>query len=441
MTGYRTLARNHDFTVLWVGTTISELGTRVSMIAFPLVAYALTGSTGWSAATEACFLLGVVAALLPAGALADRMDRRTMMRASSLTGLAAYASLVIAGVAGVLTVGHLVAVAVVAGLCGGAFQPAESSAVRSVVSADELPTALSQQQARQHVASLLGGPIGGALFALVRWLPFAADAASYLVEWVLLGRIRADLSPAASAPAQEATGDATTDAPTDAPTDTPRGLAGVRREITAGLRFTFRQPFLRVLLLWSPMGNLTINAFFFVALLRLIQAGFPAAEIGLVETSVGIFGILGALVAPWMIARLRTGTLMIIAAWSFVPLAIPLALWNHPLVMCGCVSLGLFVNPAGNASANSYQMAVSPPHLVGRVQAAMHFVSMISMPLAPALAGALLATVGGTDAILAMAVLTALVALIPTVSRSVRSVPRPADWSIETAHPAVGAAA
>lgn len=411
MARFRDLARNHDFTLLWIGSTVSELGSRVSLIAFPLLAYALTGSTGWSAAAEALYLGGMVVALLPAGVLADRCDRRRVMRVVSLGGVVLYASLVAAGLGGALTIGHVLAVALLTGVGAGAFQPAETSAVRSVVTTAELPTALAQQQARQHVASLVGGPVGGALYAAVRWLPFAADAASYLLCWLLLGRIRADLSPA------EPTG------PTRA-----AGLASVRREIASGLRFTWSRPFFRVLLIWSPLVNLSVNALFFVALLRLIRAGYPAVQIGLVETAVGLFGILGALAAPWVIDRVRTGTLTILAAWSFVPLSIPLALWNHPLVMCAAVSLGLFLNPAGNAGVGSYRMAVTPPDLIGRVQSAMQFVSMVSMPLAPALAGVLLGLVGGTEAILALTVLTAGVALIPTLSVSVRSIPRPAQW-------------
>ena len=80
MTSYRSLARNHDFTVLWVGQTISELGSRVSMFVFPLIAYALTGSTLVAAGAEAAHLLGMAATLLPAGVLADRFDRRRIMR-------------------------------------------------------------------------------------------------------------------------------------------------------------------------------------------------------------------------------------------------------------------------------------------------------------------------------------------------------------------------
>ena len=70
----------------------------------------------------------------------------------------------------------------------GLFGPAEMSAVRTVVPTEQLPTALSQNQARQHVASLVGGPLGGALYGVTRWLPFAVDVVTYAVTWVMLGR-------------------------------------------------------------------------------------------------------------------------------------------------------------------------------------------------------------------------------------------------------------
>lgn len=406
MAGFRSLARNHDFTVLWVGSTISELGSRVSMIAFPLLTFALTRSTAWAAAAEALFLTGMVLALLPAGVLADRLHRLRVMRWTTLGGFALYLSLVMAGVSGSLTVGHVLVVAALTGVATGLFGPTETSALRAVVPADDLPAALSQQQARQHVAALVGGPAGGALFAATRWLPFAADALSYLLAWLMLGRIRTDLSPT----------------PTQEPTS-------MRADIVAGLRFTWSRPFFRVLLVWVPLLNLTINALFFVALLRLIRAGFPAVQIGLVETAIGAFGILGAVAAPWIIERMRTGTLTVLVAWSFVPLAVPLAFWNSPLVMCLTLCAGLFLNPAGNAGSGAYRMAVTPPELAGRVQSAMQFVSMVAMPLAPVLAGALLALVGGSGAILVLTFLTGLTALIPTFSRSVRAIPRPAEWN------------
>jgi len=409
MAGSRTLLRNHDFTVLWIGQTVSELGSRMSMFVFPLLAYAITGSTLWAATAEAVHLVGLCATLLPAGVLADRLDRRRLMRTASGTGCLLHLSLVVAALTTGIMLPHLLVVALLTGVGAGAFAPAETSALRRVVSDEELPAALSQNQARQHVAGLVGGPFGGALFSLARWLPFAADAVTYAVSWVLLGRIRTDLSAA--------------------PTTDPR--LSLRRSLVDGLRFSVQRPLFRVLMVFAALVNLAINALLFAAVLRLVQAGFAPARIGMVETASGLFGILGALAAPWLIDRFRTGSLTVAVAWSWVPLAVPLMIWNDPWVVAASLSAGIFLNPVGNAGMGAYRMALTPPELQGRVQSATQFVSMSIMPLAPMLAGGLLAGVGGRATIASLGVLTAAVALIPTLSRSVRAVPVPAVWRAE----------
>lgn len=406
LSGFRTLSRNHDFTALWTGQTISELGSRMSMFVFPLLTWQLTHSTLAAALVEAAQLVGMSGALLPAGVLADRLDRRRVMRVASASGMLLYASLVVAGLLDRLTVPHLAGVALLTGVAAGVFAPAETSAVRSVVPTEDLPTALSQVQARQHVAGLLGAPVGGVLYAVTRWFPFAADAVSFAVSWLLLGRIRTDLSPA--------------------PSQGPRPRA--RDEIRKGIAFTMGRPFFRTLAIWSAMANLLLNAMVFVAILRLIRGGFHPGEIGLVETVVGIAGILGAMAAPRIIDRLATGRLTVLIAWSFVPLVVPMVLWNHPLAVAGSFFVGVFLNPAGNAGIQAYRIAQTPDELQGRVASASQFLSMSTMPLAPVLGGALLTWLGGPAAIGALGVLVGLAALTVTLSRSVRSVPRPAVW-------------
>ena len=224
MPGYRQLSKNRDFTVLWIGDTVSELGSALSMFAFPLIAYALSGSALTAALVEAAYLGGLCATLLPAGVLADRVDRKRIMLVSSATGCAAYTSLAVAGATGSLTLPHLVGVALVAGVAAGAFNPAQLSAIRSVVPTDDLPTALSQNQARQHVASLLGGPLGGALYAVTRWLPFAVDAITFAVACATVSRVRTDLS---------------------AP---HRRREPLRQQLAEGFRFIWRRPFFRTLM-------------------------------------------------------------------------------------------------------------------------------------------------------------------------------------------------
>lgn len=174
--GFRALARNRDFTLLWWGDTVSELGAKVTGFAFPLVTYAVTGSVVAAAWVEAAFLLGWVGTLLPGGVIADRVDRQRLMRNASALGLLAAASLAVSAGLDALTLPHLMLAALAMGCANGLMDPAQASAIRTIVDQDDLPTALSQVQARQHVASLAGGPLGGVLYTMSRWLPFAVDA-------------------------------------------------------------------------------------------------------------------------------------------------------------------------------------------------------------------------------------------------------------------------
>jgi MFS family permease len=418
MANTRTLLRNHDFSVLWLGQTINELGSRMSMFVFPLLAYAITGSALWAAAAESAHIVGMVATLLPAGVYADHTDRRRLMRVASGAGLVLYLSLVVAELTTGISIVQLLLVALLTGAGAGLFAPAETSAIRTVVPDEDLAAALSQNQARQHIASLVGGPFGGALFSVARWLPFLVDAVTYAVSWVLLGRIRTDLC---------AVGE-------------DRSRPRMRESLVDGFRFIVHRPFFRVLMVWSSMVNLLVNALFFIAILRLLEGGFAPVQIGLVETATGLFGVLGAVVAPWLIDRSRTGALTVAIAWSFVPLAVPMMFWNNPVVVAAALSAGLFLNPAGNAGIGAYRMALTPPDLQGRVQSTSQFTSMLTMPLSPLLAGGLLAGLGGPVAIGALIALTAAAALIPTLSRTVRSVPRPVVWQAELASSADAAA-
>lgn len=396
--------RSHDFTLLWIGQTISELGNQMSLFVFPVVAWQVSQSAVATALAAASALTGNVLALLPGGVIADRLDGRKVMRASSGIGALAYGSLVLAGVAGHLTIAHLIAVGVIGGACAGTFAPTETAAIRAVVPEDSLPTALSQNQAREHVAGLLGGPLGGVLVAIARWLPFVADAVSYAVSWALLGRLRTDLKPA------------------------KQERQRVRDDLSEGFAFIWRHPFFRVLTIWAALVNLVVNAVFFLAILRLIQGGFRPATIGLTEAAAGVTGILGAMVAPWLIERFPTGRLTVVLAWSFLPLSLPMIWLNHPLIVILAIGGTMFFNPAGNAGIGAYRMRVTPLELQGRVVAASRFASSLMMPLAPLLAGLLLADLGGARAMAILLAATGCAALIVTLSREVRAVPRPDAW-------------
>ena len=216
--------------------------------------------------------------------LADRVDRRRLMRCASASGVLLYCSLVVAGIADALTVPHLLVVALLTGAAAGLFAPAEMSAVRTVVTTEELPTALARTRPASTSPALLGAPIGGCCTPSPGGCRSPPTRSSFAVSWVLLGRIRTDLPR---------------------PDRRRRPRRSSAQDLAEGSASSPSRPFFRVLMVWSALDEPDVNALFFVAVLRLIEGGFPAFQIGLVEAAAGACGILGALAAPRSSRRCR----------------------------------------------------------------------------------------------------------------------------------------
>src|SRR5439155_24233460 len=96
------LYRNRDFMLLWSGQVVSSIGSRVSMIAFPLLVLSLTGSPAKAGVVGFAASLPFLLFMLPAGGLVDRLDRKRMMIACDMGRALALASIAV-----VLWIGHL----------------------------------------------------------------------------------------------------------------------------------------------------------------------------------------------------------------------------------------------------------------------------------------------------------------------------------------------
>jgi MFS family permease len=118
----RALWRQRDFVLLWGGQAVSQTGSQVTILALPLVAIMVLRATPFdvgllSAATTSAYLL----VALPAGILADRVSKRKMMLACNLGSVAAIGWVPAAQAAGILTMGQLFAVALLASSLGAFF--------------------------------------------------------------------------------------------------------------------------------------------------------------------------------------------------------------------------------------------------------------------------------------------------------------------------------
>ena len=85
------------------------------------------------------------------------------------------------------------------------------------------------------------------------------------------------------------------------------------------------------------------------------------------------------------------------------------------------VAIAVFLGPASNAALFGHQAAITPDRLQGRVVSVVIVVATSVSTAAPLIAGVLIATLGGTAAVLLFAAAVAGSAIAATVSRGIRS--------------------
>jgi len=204
-----------------------------------------------------------------------------------------------------------------------------------------------------------------------------------------------------------------------------------------GLRFAWRDPYLRAMTAFSSLGNLAltgVDALLVVFLVRTI--GLSSAAAGLIMASLGVGGVLGALVARRLGRRLGTARAMLIAVPAglcfalLLPLADKgprLAFASAAMVCAGCVIV------VANVIGDSFKQIYISPDILGRVISATRAIEFAMMPVGALLAG-VLATALGVRA--ALWILTGLISasgltFLLTPMRGLRELPRrPAEDSL-----------
>jgi MFS family permease len=104
----------------------------------PLLVLSLTGSASATGLVLGTSAAAALAAGLPAGALVDRWNRKKVMLGCEAAQVIAATTLVVALVVGVASVGHIVIVAAVMGVCSAPFEPAENACLPSLMSTEQV---------------------------------------------------------------------------------------------------------------------------------------------------------------------------------------------------------------------------------------------------------------------------------------------------------------
>jgi MFS family permease len=379
---------NRAFTLLWLGQTISTLGTFIfdTTLVVWIAATLARGQTWAPLAVSGVF---VVASLPPllfaplAGVIVDRASRRgVMLVADGLRALIALAPLPLAlgarlpflseeARSPLWTLALIYAAVAALAICAQFFSPAALALIAEIVDEAERPRAMGLLQGSSSLAMLIGPAAAPPLLLAFgpRWA-LLINAASFAASFVALLAMGRQGAPLASGAVEE---------------HAPRGLG---REMREGALFLLRSRILRTLTIVSAIAMLGVGALNAIDVFFTIHnLHTPIAYYGLLNTALGLGLIAGAIISGALAERaglarmfawavIAAGALVMVYARleSFVPALVILFLIGAPLAATSVASGPLLLHE-------------TPARLIGRVESLMQPVITLATLAGSALAG------------------------------------------------------
>lgn len=392
------LWRNRDYVLLWSGQMVSSVGTRVSLLAFPLLILAITHSPAQAGLIAALRGLPYALFVLPAGALIDRWNRKLVMILCDAGRAIALGSIPVALLLSHLTILQLYIVSLVEGILFTFFNLAETACLPRVVPKEQLSTAVAQSMIIDSTSGMLGPSLGGALYGIGRAIPFFMDAISYAASVLSLFFIKAKF--------QE-----------------ERNPTPVRlwTDIREGLSWLWHHPVIRFLALLT--GGITMPVIGYALILIVLAQGQHASSftIGLIFAASGIGSICGALLVTPLQKRFKFGPLMIGSTWAWALTWLLFAIAPNPLMLGIVTALSFIIVPIYTSVQFGYRLSVIPDHLQGRVNSVFRLIAFGGEPIGLAVTGALLQAIGPVPTILVLFIPQLILSVAATFNKHLRN--------------------
>jgi DHA3 family tetracycline resistance protein-like MFS transporter len=377
--------RHRDFRLLWAGMTISLVGDGVFLVAMAWQAYEL-----WNA-PAALSLIGIgmtipmIAFLLPAGILSDRLDRRSLMLYADTARAVIIGTLAVLSVTGLLTFWELVVIVALYGVGTAFFTPAFEAIVPDIVPATDLAAANSLDQFVRPIALRLTGPaLGGALVAgLGLGGAFAVNAASFLASAVAIFLMRPPAHPRSEHVQSSVAA-------------LKEGIVFVRRRVW----------------LWGTLLSATISYLAFMGPAEVLlpylvknELNASASDLGFVFAAGGV-GAIGAALLMGQRGHPSYDVTFMYATWTLATLAIAgyglaTASWQ---LMVACLLFNA-LETAGTIVWATIKQRHVPSSMLGRVSSLDWLVSIGLLPLSFALTAPIAALVGVRTTLIGAAVI------------------------------------
>ncbi len=294
------------FRALWIASLVSNNGTWMQNVSAAWAMTSLSPSPLMVALVQSATSLPVLVVGLPAGAVADIVDRRRLLLVTQSWMLVAAGLLAVLAFLGVMTATTLLALTFALGVGTAMNAPTWQAITSELVPAPELTRAVTLNALPVNIGRAIGPALGGVLVAAAGpALVFALNAVSFVAVLVVVSRWRR-AAPRALLPAER--------------------VIGATR---AGIRYACHAPPLIAVL--TRLGLFIVCASAFWALLPVIarrDLGLGAFGYGLLLGCLGVGAVAGAALLPRMKRQVPPDAVMGLATVAFAVVSALTAFWR-----------------------------------------------------------------------------------------------------------------
>lgn len=341
----KSLWKQRNFMLLWSGQLVSWVGTEMSGIALPLVVLALTGSPAQAGGVAAIRGLVYVIWAIPAGVLIDRWDRRIVMVIANLGSGLVMGSIALTLVFHNLSVIWLYIASAIEGSFFVFANLGRFASFPKVVSKEQFPVASAQSGTAEHIALLVGPPLGGFLYQLTGGvIAFFVDALSYFINAISIFFINIPLG-----------------------TESKAERKAIHHEVKEAIMWLWKQPTLRFLNVITA-GRTILAAGLYLLLIVLAKEHHASSLFtGLIFAVGAGGGILGSFVAAKIYKRFHMRQLLIgVSILSFLIFTLYAIAINN-FLLAGITALFYMIDPLYDVTTSSYSAKIIPDEIRGRV--------------------------------------------------------------------------
>ena len=303
------------FRYLWIATVVSNIGSWMQDVGAGWLMTTLAPEPIMVALVQTATTLPFVLLVLPAGALADIIDRRRYLIAVQIWMLAVSATLGVLTLLQITNAWTLLVFTFALGAGTAMMMPAWSSIMPELVPREQLQPAIVLNSVGINLSRAIGPAVAGVIVSAVgSWAVFLLNALSYLgVIGVLVWWQREQ--PKRALPSE--------------------GLVGAFR---SGLRFVWNAPALQTVLVrtcgFSIFASATWSLF---PLIVRHELGRGSEVYGVLLACIGIGAVSGAMVLPRLRARFSRHVLVAIATLVYAGAALTLAYVRNVYVLGGAM--------------------------------------------------------------------------------------------------------